>query len=103
MGEPRRNDCGDKIYLVNVLDYLMIRVCCDICRKDLSQPHVTVGSFHFCERCSPYGEDYMREVTRLGAEGMMEIGKRIERFRNQYLKDRIVVRPEIKAVNRESA
>jgi hypothetical protein len=45
----------------------------------------------------------MREVTRLGAEGMMEIGKRIERFRNQYLKDRIVVRPEIKAVNRESA
>lgn len=46
----------------------------------------------------------MQEVTRLGAEGMIEVGKRIERFRNQFLKERVISpKPELKAVGHEGA
>ena len=77
----------------------MIRVCCDVCRRDLSHPHATAGNFAFCERCVTWGDEYMKEVTRIGAEGMMEIGRKIERFRSQFVKDRIAQqRPEIKVV-----
>ena len=48
------------------------------------------------------GDEYMKEVTRIGTEGMIEVGKRIERYRNQFCKERVAQpRPEIKVVGRE--
>ena len=66
----------------------MLKVCCNICLKHL--PNVSPDSAHFCERCSPFGEEYFKEVQKLDIEHRGELQRKLNKLREQFLHQRVV-------------
>lgn len=73
----------------------MLRPMCDICRRncegDIREPQ------HYCERCIPFAEEFQRGLANSTAEAFTEMGKHLERFRNEFVRD-VVSRKKLEAV-----
>ena len=77
----------------------MLIIRCDICKRDLPQPALSVGNAHFCQRCAPYSEEYLTEVVHITVEHTQGLIKAIDRYRNKFIQDRM---NKLKVVPNES-
>ena len=67
----------------------MIRLACNICKRDLPLDGQQVQNpMHFCERCLPDAETYIREITQLCKENANALSKAIERHRGSFVANR---------------
>jgi hypothetical protein len=77
----------------------VIRVACDVCKRDLPNPALAVGNFAFCERCAPYHEEFIKGILQVTVESTQAYQKSMDRFRNKFIQDR-VNQPKLKAVEK---
>ena len=75
----------------------MLVVCCDICgKKLLTNPNG--NNFQLCERCTPFAEEYYKELAKLVGENQTAFAKTYEKFRNGFLQQKTKKPAELKAV-----
>lgn len=75
----------------------MLQPICDICGKPLKAP-VNMPS-HFCDRCLPFAEQYVEERGKLAAGLVQEMERRLESFRNKFLRQTVLQhKPKLEAV-----
>lgn len=67
----------------------MLRVSCDICRRDIPYPTATGDTYHFCERCSEWSEEYKGHVNKIARECFAIAAKKVEKFRNDFLQSKL--------------
>lgn len=66
----------------------MIKSVCDICHREVKQPATNL--VHFCERCQPVAEKYISERTKVWEEANQELQRRLESFRNRFMRENVV-------------
>lgn len=67
----------------------MIRLACNICKRDLPLHAQSLQNpMHFCDRCAPDAEQYMREVAQMCEENANALNKAIERHRGNFVANR---------------
>jgi hypothetical protein len=67
----------------------MLKCICDACRRDLPQPAISAGNFHFCDRCAPFHEDYIKGVMQITVESTQAYIKAVERYRNKFIQEHV--------------
>lgn len=73
----------------------MIKTVCDICHREVKQQ----PGLNFCERCAPHSKMFAEEVVKLIGDLDLERQRRLESFRNKFLKDVVLAdRPKLEAV-----
>lgn len=74
---------------------------CDIC-DCLIKTGAVSGSVHFCARCRPFAEDFLKQRTKEFESAMAVVQKTMERFRAKYVNDVVVpgtqAKPKLEAV-----
>lgn len=66
----------------------MLKPVCDICKREVRGD--IRNTLHFCERCLPFAQEYIDKRATLAARIMSESEKRIDQFRNEFLRDVVV-------------
>jgi predicted PP-loop superfamily ATPase len=75
-----------------------LRAYCNICTAKIPNGMLNT-SFHTCQRCEPFSEEYQAEVNKLITEGWVAIGNKIESMRNRFLQEKVLAKKqELKAV-----
>lgn len=78
----------------------MIKIACNICKRDLPLAGQNVQTpMHFCDRCLPDAEIYVREVAQLCEESANALNKAIDRHRGNFIANR---QARLKVVSGES-
>ena len=76
----------------------MIRIACDLCQTTMKTGD-TSKPYHFCERCAPFGEDYVKGVDDLRRSAFDGFVKAVERLRAETVRTKIAKKTqELKAV-----
>ena len=76
----------------------MLQPICNICKK------IVKGdirfSEHYCDRCAPFAAKYNEDLSKLSAELMNMMEKRIDQMRNEFLRDVVVpnTKPKLEVV-----
>ena len=65
--------------------------CCEICKKPLQ---IVEGQPHFCSRCLPFADRFQGGVGQLMQEIMEDGRKRMNRFREQFLQNEVLKKPD---------
>ena len=66
----------------------MIKLACNICHREVKdQPANAIA--HFCERCMPFADEFIAEYAKIFAEANAVLQKRMESFRNDFIRNRI--------------
>uniref|UniRef100_A0A6M3L6H6 Uncharacterized protein n=1 Tax=viral metagenome TaxID=1070528 RepID=A0A6M3L6H6_9ZZZZ len=74
----------------------MVKAVCDVCHREVKKPLNNLA--HFCERCQPFAEQFWMERGKVIEEMAQEGNRRIESFRNKFMREIVLPERELKAV-----
>lgn len=66
----------------------MLKIACNLCQANMKSGDLS-QTLHFCERCLPHSEEYMKSVAALYGEAMDGFNKKVERLRADTLRTKI--------------
>ena len=76
----------------------MLKVACNVCRKDLPNIGLNDPIAHLCQKCAPFGIQWDEGIQKILAEHQAELPRKINKFRDQFIKDVVQAGRELKAV-----
>jgi uncharacterized coiled-coil protein SlyX len=59
---------------------------CDICYRDTKSS----TSIVFCERCQPFAEQYVGELSKVIVEARKTMERTVESFRNKFMREIVI-------------